>query len=96
MSSEEFGRLTPRLFAALLDRKQESERAQNLRAGLIAASIYNANPYRKQGSPAIKPEDFFGRRRSSMEEMLAKFSAMAAEHNAAIDVSQQQELMSGS
>lgn len=57
-----YWRLTPPEIAALLDAIHEREKKQNrhgiLRAGLVAATIENTNPYRRKGTPLKQPEDY--------------------------------------
>lgn len=57
MRSEEWGRLTPRLFLARLDRHEALQRRMDLRFGILASLIHNAN--RGQNTPAMEAEDFF-------------------------------------
>jgi hypothetical protein len=47
------------LFEAFGRRQSQLARAETLRAGLIAAAIYNVN--RRRGTPVITPEDFLPR-----------------------------------
>jgi hypothetical protein len=43
---------------ALLERREREQRRASLRAGMIAATICNANPFRKEGSEILTAEDF--------------------------------------
>lgn len=54
--NELFWELTPREVEEVLKRQAEEERAEYLRAGLVAATIVNVN--RKKGAPMVKPGDF--------------------------------------
>jgi hypothetical protein len=45
-------------FEALLDRKTEERNRAQLNAGIVAAAMYNANPFREKGSAAANPLDF--------------------------------------
>ena len=45
-------------FDALLDRKREQDKLAFLQTGMVAAAIYNANPFRGQGAKAVDPLDF--------------------------------------
>ncbi len=45
--------------SAVLKITNARERAADLRAGLIAATIVNTNPYRKKGARTVYPGDFF-------------------------------------
>jgi len=58
LSDAEFGRLTLEQFDGLLERKREQDKLAFLQAGIVAASIYNANPFRGQGAKAVDPLDF--------------------------------------
>jgi hypothetical protein len=65
-------------------RQSALDEAANLRAGLIAATIINANPYRKKGSPPMKPTDFFREpvKAQSPAEMAQVLDRLAARQNA--------------
>ena len=67
---ELFWRLTQVEVMAVLQEVALQERQANLRAGLIAATICNANPYRKKGARFLQPEDFIKgpRQYMSLEE----------------------------
>lgn len=47
------------LLKELEDRRQLEQRADTLRAGLVAAAVYNV--HLKKGKPAVKPTDFLPR-----------------------------------
>lgn len=49
------------LIEELGERRKADQDAANLRAGVVAATI--ANIWRKKGSRAIRPQDFFRRRK---------------------------------
>ncbi|KKN44567.1 hypothetical protein LCGC14_0691710 [marine sediment metagenome] len=51
--------LTREELVAVLKVHAARERSANLRAGLVAATICNTNPYRKKGARRIQPGDFF-------------------------------------
>lgn len=57
LSSSEFGRMTPGMFAALLERRAFRFRTQSYLAGLVAATVYNSAP-RGAGSQPASPYDF--------------------------------------
>jgi hypothetical protein len=42
----------------LLDRRAARERLAHYRAGIVAAAIYNANPFRDSKAKAVSPLDF--------------------------------------
>lgn len=46
------------MFDALLKRKQEATKRGFLYAGIVAAAIYNANPFRGAGAKLVNPLDF--------------------------------------
>ena len=58
LSDTEFGRLCPATFDALLMRRYEEHKRACYYAGLVAASVYNANPYRDRAAKAVSPVDF--------------------------------------
>lgn len=58
LNDDEFGGLTLGLLDALLNRQVEREKREYLRAGIVAAAIYNANPFRGKNSKAVSPLDF--------------------------------------
>jgi len=58
LSDAEFGRLCPATFDALLTRKGEEHKRNCYYAGLVAASVYNANPFREKNSKEVSPLDF--------------------------------------
>jgi hypothetical protein len=56
LSDDEFWRLVPRQYAALLKRRREVNRRADLRAGIVAAVI--ANAHRGKDSQPFRPKDF--------------------------------------
>jgi hypothetical protein len=93
MSDDLYWRLTPVETGALLDEivalESRRERSRDLRAGLVAASIYNTTP-RKPGSPnarkVYQPEDFVGREHTEPTivprgEMIRQLVMFADQHN---------------
>jgi hypothetical protein len=65
----------------VLQQVAQRERQANLRAGLIAATIVNSNPYRKKGARRLKPEDFIkGPREYMTAEEGARFMDRWAKH----------------
>ena len=59
LTDAEFRALTPREFDALTQRLVLSQRREDFRAGLVAASIYNAMSGGKKGRRPFQPWDFF-------------------------------------
>ena len=59
--------LTLQEVGAVLRRVVEQERAANLRAGLIAATIINASPYKPKGR-FVRPTDFLAERQHMTAE----------------------------
>jgi hypothetical protein len=60
------------------------EKRAVLRAGLIAATIHNENPYRPRGSKTMQPGDFLRDRRGptlGSPEWIAKMRSFAERHN---------------
>lgn len=89
LGDEEFLRLSPRSFAALMDvyeeERERSEMRADLRAGLVASEVRN-NGFRSGGQP-VQPADYFprlkrGPREQTPEEMRAVFRSIATAHNA--------------
>jgi hypothetical protein len=76
----EFWTLTPADVLLAVNAHERRERSAYWRAGVIASAVINANPYRKKGTRAAKPEDFVpGKRRpqpQTPEQMAAKLRAM--------------------
>jgi len=78
-SSDEFWELTPREIQACSEAWARVERAQNIRAGTIAASVYNVHQGR--GKKPLKWSDFFTdteakpKQPQSAEAILAGFEA---------------------
>jgi hypothetical protein len=58
IEEHEIGRLTLGLFDALLDRHLEAHRRRMLYAGVVAAEIWNANPFGSADRKAISALDF--------------------------------------
>ena len=56
---------------AVVERRVEEQRAQTLRAGLIAATILNV--HRAKGQPLVQPQDFLADR----DQFLSSEEAMA-------------------
>lgn len=74
------------LIEAFAEREAELERRAIKRAGLIAASIYNNNPYRR-GSKTWKADDFLADRTGpplGSPEWLEGMRAFARRHNARV------------
>ena len=59
LTDAEFRHLTPREFDALTQRHVLAQRREDFRAGLVAASIYNAMSGGKKGRRPFQPWDFF-------------------------------------
>lgn len=84
LSEAEFWTLTPRHLDALMVRHREWRKAENLRAGLVAATLVNvARGLSGGGGDSVMPGDFFGYPRSpgtaqSEEHMLALVEALNA------------------
>ncbi len=74
ISNDLFWELTVREIEVVLNRREEEERRENLRAGLIAAAIYNV--HRKRGTPAFHPRDFI-RERPRPQDYMSKEQARA-------------------
>ncbi len=58
LTDRQFGELTPAMFEALLLRKHEDHKRRCFYAGLTAAAVYNANPFRGKDAKAVSPLDF--------------------------------------
>jgi hypothetical protein len=58
VEEREIGRLNLELFDALLDRHLEDHRRRMLYAGVVAAELWNASPYRGADSKYVSPLDF--------------------------------------
>lgn len=69
LGEEEFWRLSPRQFGALLERHNEEQRKEDWRAGMIAATI--ANALRGKKGKAYQAEDFMPRKAQTWQEQLA-------------------------
>jgi hypothetical protein len=93
-----YWQLTPVETGALLDEivamESRRERNRDLRAGLVAACIYNTTP-RKPGSPnaskVYQPTDFVGAERTeptivSRDEMIRQLVTFAESHNKRLKV----------
>lgn len=85
---ELYWQLTPPEIRALLEelaeREARQERNAALRAGLVAAAIYNV--HRRKGTQALKPEDFVRPERERVKilpaaEMAKRLQAWAEAHN---------------
>jgi hypothetical protein len=71
--------LSPAAFDALFRRKQEAERRAFLRSGIIAAAIYNANPFRGQDAKPVSPLEFVpGERPESRQTLAEQIAAVTA------------------
>lgn len=82
-----FWTLTAREVEAVLDRHTELERAANLRAGLVAATVVNVNL--KKGAKLVQPRDFFDEKHREEDFMPVEHAQQAmdrwaAEHNARV------------
>jgi hypothetical protein len=81
-----FWRSTPAEVGALLEaiaeRDAARERAANLRAGLVAAAVYNV--HRRKGAQPIRPEDFLREEPKVLtpEEMEQMMDGWMLTHNA--------------
>lgn len=88
IADEVFWRSTPAetmaLLEAIRERRETEQRAENMRAGLIAAAVYNNNPRRKRGAKPVRPSDFFKAppKIVSPEEMEAALDQWMASQNA--------------
>jgi hypothetical protein len=78
LSDGEFGQLNPAAFDALLSRKWESEKRSFLRAGIVAAAIYNANPFRDKNAKAVNPLDFVPDDKPKGNQLEAQIKAVSA------------------
>jgi hypothetical protein len=81
LSLEEFGTLSLAQFEALLDRAIESQRRQQINAGIVAAAVFNANPFRAKNSRGVSPLDFVAedpRKRQSEMDVEAQGLAFIA------------------
>lgn len=73
---ELYWELTEEEVVAVLKLEAQRQRAANLRAGLVAATICNNNPYRKKGARRMKATDFIrGPKRHMSVEEARKFMA---------------------
>jgi hypothetical protein len=68
LSDKDAGELTISMFEALLDRKMASNNREKLNAGIVAASIYNANPFRGEDAKVASPLDFVPELRDKQEQ----------------------------
>lgn len=92
LSDEQFWRLTPRLWAALVARYEEQQDRDDWRCGQIAAIIANSNRNAKTRPQPFSVEEFMlrkssrgpGARKSSPESMLTFLKQFASAHNAAL------------
>jgi len=80
LSSAEFGRMTPGMFAALLERRAFRFRYDNYIAGVVAAMVWNASPGRGKDSPVASAYDFVPRPAADAErdEIKRNISALFA------------------
>ena len=72
LTEEEFWHLTPRQFAALMERHEEAQEWEDYRAGVVACTIVNM--LKTKGGKTYKPEDFMPtkrRKQQTWEEQLA-------------------------
>jgi hypothetical protein len=82
---ELYWRTTPyevqQVVRAIVANKRDEHKAATLRAGLVAAAIYNTN--RRKGTRPVKPQDFVreGPKKMSANEMAAIFKSWARAHN---------------
>lgn len=58
LSTKEFGKLTPKMFAALVDRLKAKDQKLYLAAGIIAATVSNTAPFGDPNRKAVSPMDF--------------------------------------
>lgn len=63
MSDDEFWRMTPREFGAVVKRRVFDIERQDYRAALICATLVNIN--RKKGSRPVRPEAFLGKKKNA-------------------------------
>ena len=73
------------MFEALLERRREEQRTDFIVAGVVAAAIYNANPFRGKDAKAVGPLDFVpeylkgkgsGEKRQSIRQQVAVLAGM--------------------
>lgn len=71
LTTEEWGRLTPREFRALCERWKQDQKRQDGRVALIAALIANANRDPKRRSKPYQVDDFMPkeRKKQTAEQM---------------------------
>ena len=58
LSTREFGRLTPRKFAALIHRLEMKDEKQYIAAGIVASTVANTAPFADPQREASNPLDF--------------------------------------
>lgn len=63
LSDADFGKLTPRLFDALLARKEAQDTRENIRAGVVAAAVVNFSMVHPD--KPVSPMDFVPQGRHS-------------------------------
>jgi len=65
------------MFDALLTRKQEHHKRACYYSGIVAAAIYNANPFRSKNAEPVSPVDFIPgeRKRQSLAEQVKAVTA---------------------
>ena len=78
LSESEFGRLSPAALDELLSRKWEGEKREFLRSGIVAAAIYNANPFRDKNAKAVNPLDFVPDDKPKDNQLEAQIKAVSA------------------
>jgi hypothetical protein len=70
-----------------------------LRAGVVAAAVYNANPFRGSGARTVHAEDFVpdteAQREPTEEEKLEGFKQFFAAMNEAADIRKMREAKAG-
>lgn len=66
----EFGVLSLSQFQALLDRAEVEHKRAFLCSGIVAASIYNANPFRGKDAQAVDPREFIPGYKSPKDVMV--------------------------
>jgi hypothetical protein len=66
---------------AIVEIRRNEQKSATLRAGLVAASVYNV--HRRKGTKPVKPQDFIkeGPQVVSAQVMAAAFKSWAGAHN---------------
>jgi hypothetical protein len=78
LSLSEFGATTPGTFHEMLTRKQAAHKRACFYSGIVAAAVYNANPYRSKNAEPVSPVDFMpseGRKSMSLAEQIRVVAA---------------------